>query len=98
MTFFLVLGARFAFGFPKEKDAGHSVRVIIEIPSSAFVAISTSHSRRRQTSEEEESFLVYFVSLSLSFSLSISLSQGVVRALFSDFRYERNPKSRKRDR
>ena len=47
------LGARFAFGFPKEKDAGHSVRVIIEIPSSAFVAISTSHRRRRQTSEEE---------------------------------------------
>lgn len=39
--------------FQKEKDAGHSARVIIEIPSSAFVAISTSHRRRRQTSEEE---------------------------------------------
>ena len=89
LVLFLGFGCTFCFWISKEKDAGHSARVIIEIPSSAFVAISTSHRRRQTSEEEEESFLVYFVHplslLCLSLSLSFSLNQSFARCSTSAF-------------
>jgi len=76
------LGARFAFGFPKEKDEGHSVRVYNRDSLFRFrrnIDITSSSSNIGGGGGEFPCLFRASTKFTLSLSLSLFLSQSVFR-------------------